>query len=208
MHQKTRYNIRYATKKGVSVWVGGREDLTTFHHLMQITGRRGGFKPRTLDYYNYQWQTFAPLDRIRLFVASFHGKTLAINISAVFGEHAVYLYGASSGEHTNLKPNHLLMWEAIQWAKAQNCRTFDLWGIPDEVELAIPEGSDLAVSNRTDGLWGVYRFKYGFSQNRVFFTNAHDYVYSPLLYTLITNEFFNPARLDRLAVWMDTLRSV
>lgn len=50
MHQKTRYNIRYAAKKGVTVRLGGSEDLARFYRLMQITGRRGGFTPRTLDY--------------------------------------------------------------------------------------------------------------------------------------------------------------
>lgn len=206
MHQKTRYNIRYAAKKGVTVRVGSSEDLTTLDHLMQILGRRAGFTPRKLEYLERQWETFAPLGQIRLFVASYQGKTLAVNVSAVFGEHAVYLHGASSDEHRNLMPNHLLMWEAIKWAKSQNCRTFDLWGIPEEVGLTVYEGNDLPVSNRTDGLWGVYRFKRGFSKKVMLYISAHDYVYSPLLYVLVMNKFLNADTLDRIAVWMDSLR--
>jgi lipid II:glycine glycyltransferase (peptidoglycan interpeptide bridge formation enzyme) len=208
MHHKTRYNIRYAAKKGVTIRVGGLEDLATFCSLMHITGRRGGFSPRAPDYYRSEWETFAAGERIRLLIASYQGETLAVNMSAVFGEHAAYLHGASSGEHGNVQPNYLLMWEAIQWAKAQNCRTFDLWGIPDEVGLAVYAGDDLPVSSRTDGLWGVYRFKRGFSNNVVLYMSAHDYVYSPPLYALVTNKLFNTGLLDRIAVRIDALRRV
>ncbi len=206
MHPKTRYNIRYAAKKGVSIRVGDVEDLPTFYRLIQITGRRGEFSPRTLDYYQYEWETFAELGQVRLFVASYQGKTLAVNMSAVFGEHAAYLHGASSGEHSNLQPNYLLMWEAIQWAKAQNCRTFDLWGIPEAVGLSVAKGEGLPASNSAEGLWGVYRFKRGFSQNVTLYVGAHDYAYSALFYALITHKRFNTGLLDRIAVWIDRLR--
>ena len=42
-HQKTRYNIRVATKKGVVVKEGTREDLKDFHNIMITTGQRDGF---------------------------------------------------------------------------------------------------------------------------------------------------------------------
>jgi len=203
MRRSTRYSIRYAAKQGVTVQAGNVEDLEVFCRLMQITGRRGGFRPRALNYYRHQWETFAPLGWLRLFVASYQGKILAMNVSTAFGGHAIYLHGASSGEYSNLTPNHLLLWEAIQWAKAQNCRTYDLWGIPDEVAQAVYKGQGAPVSDRTDGLWGVYRFKSGFSKDIVCYVGAYDQIYSPLLYALITNKVFNKDRLDRIAVWMD-----
>ncbi len=206
MHYKTRYNVRYATKKGIAVRLGDREDLGTFYQLMQITGRRGGFSPRTLEYYRLEWETWAALGQIKLFIASYQGRTLAVNMSAVFGEHAAYLHGASSGEQSNLQPNSLLMWEAMQWARAQNCRTFDLWGIPDEVGLSVYEGQGLPESDRTDGLWGVYRFKRGFSKNVVLYLGAHDYAYAPLLYALATSKLFSTDLLDRIAARIDALR--
>jgi len=206
MHHKTRYNIRYATKKGVTVRLGGLEDLAAFYQLIKTTGRRAGFTPRTLYYYRCQWEMFADLGQMRLFLASYQGKIIAANMCVRFGEHAVFLNGASSGEHKNVMPNHLLMWEAIQWAKTQKCRTFDLWGIPDEVGQMACEGKEPPVTDRKDGLWGVYRFKRGFSKNVVFYTGAHDYVYSPLLYALTTNKFVSGRMLDRIAVWMDSLR--
>ena len=125
------------------------------------------------------------------------------NMSAVFGENAAYLHGASCGQYGNLQPNYLLMWEAMQWAKAQNCRTFDLWGIPDEVGLSVYEGNDLPVSDSTNGLWGVYRFKRGFSKNVLLYVCAHDYVYSPFIYALLTRKSFSADVRDRVLTWID-----
>ncbi len=55
-------------------------------------------------------------------------------------------------------PVYLLQWEAIRWAKQQGCTVYDLWGIPDYPEEVLEE----QFMNRSDGLWGVYRFKRGF----------------------------------------------
>jgi lipid II:glycine glycyltransferase (peptidoglycan interpeptide bridge formation enzyme) len=126
MHQKTLYNIRYAEKKGVTVRMGGREDLTALNYLMQALGRQAGFLPRGLDYLKKEWETFFPLGQLKMFVASYKEKILAIHVCAVLSQHAVYLHGASSDENKNLMPNHLLIWEGIKWAKSNGCTTFDL----------------------------------------------------------------------------------
>lgn len=204
MHQKTRYNLRYAARRGVEVRVGGADDLPLFYRLMQLTGRRGGFSSRGLAYYRGEWQHFAP-DHLRLLIASFQGRPLAANVSARCGAHAAYLHGASSGEHANLQPNALLMWEAISWAADQGCESFDLWGIPDEVG-AEAQAPERPPADRTDGLWGVYRFKRGFGGRVVRYLGAFDYVYTPALYALVTNRLVSGAALERAAVWLDTRR--
>lgn len=177
MSRSTRHNIRLAAKKGVTVRVGGAEDLPMLHQLMRTTARRAGFRPRTSDYYRSQWEILAPTGHLRLFVASHEGRPLAVDVSTVFGEHAASLHAASSNEHKDLRPNHLLMWEAVRWAEAEGCRTFDLWGIPDEVGVAASEGRELPEPTSTDGLWGVYRFKRGFGGRVICYPTAHDHVY-------------------------------
>ena len=86
-----------------------------------------------------------------------------------FGTQAYYLYGMSSTEHRKMMPNHLLQWEAIRWAKAHGCRTYDLWGAPDNF-------------HEKDPLWGVYRFKRGFSGVVVQHIGAWDRPFQPNLY--------------------------
>ena len=93
-----------------------------------------------------------------------------------------YMYGASSDEHRNLMPTYLLQWEAMLWAREQGCRSYDLWGVPDEDE----ETLEAEFTQRSDGLWGVYRFKRGFGGRLVRTAGAWDLVYAPLRYRLYT----------------------
>ena len=207
MHQKTRYNIRYAERKGVIVREGTREDLVIFSQLLRDLGRQEGFAPRDLDYLKIEWDTLHPAGLLKVFVATYQEKILSIHMSALFGDRAVYLHGASSNDYKNLMPNYLIMWEAIKWAKSQGCKTFDLWGVPEEVGLAAYAGSDLPEPTTNKGLWGVFRFKKGFSSDVVLYMKAYDYVYNTFLYNLISNRLFNANTMEHIAVFMDSLRN-
>ena len=46
----------------------------------------------------------------------------------------------------------------MERAKERGCTTYDLWGVPD----APPDELEDQFLERSDGLWGVYRFKRGF----------------------------------------------
>jgi lipid II:glycine glycyltransferase (peptidoglycan interpeptide bridge formation enzyme) len=208
MRKKTRQYIKQAARKGVTVRVGCQEDLPALYELMQITGRRNEFSPRTFDYYEQEWQTFAANDQTVLLMAFYQDQLLAVRTAYHFGQHAAEFHAGSADEHADLRANYLLVWEAMKWARAQGCRTYDLWGIPNEVGQAFSEGKEPPVSNRSDGLWGVYRFKSGFSKNIVSYVGAYDYLYSPLMYNLFTNRFINAERLDRIAARMDASRPV
>jgi len=180
MKSKTRYNIRLAARKGVTVREGTAEDLPDFYRLMQTTGERDGFGIHSESYYETAYQLFVPQGFAKLFLATFEDRILGGIMAFAFGQRAWYMYGASSGEHRNLMPNYLLQWEAIKWAKERGCLTYDLWGIPDEEKATL----EREFLKRSDGLWGVYRFKRGFGGQVVRYLGAYDYVYSPLLYWL------------------------
>jgi peptidoglycan pentaglycine glycine transferase (the first glycine) len=70
----------------------------------------------------------------------------------------------------------------MRWARGQGCRAYDLWGVPDEEEEVLEAGFE----ERSDGLWGVYRFKRGFGGRLVRTIGAWDLVYAPLRYRLYT----------------------
>jgi len=180
MKSKTRYNIRLAARRGVMVREGTAEDLPGFYRLMQTTGERDGFGIHSEQYYETAHQLFVPQGLAKLFLAAFEDELLGGIMPFAFGQKAWYMYGASSDEHRNLMPNYLLQWEAIKWAKDCGCLTYDLWGIPDEEEAVL----EREFLKRSDGLWGVYRFKRGFGGQVVHYLGAYDYVYSPLLYRL------------------------
>jgi peptidoglycan pentaglycine glycine transferase (the first glycine) len=176
MKQKTRYNIRLAEKKGVTVrtW----EDIDSFHKMMLVTGGRDGFGIHSLEYYQRAYELMHPKQMCEILVAEFEGKPLAALFVARNGNRAYYLYGASTDEERNRMPTYLLQWEAMKWAKARGCEEYDLWGVPDEEEAVL----EANFETRHDGLWGVYRFKRGFGGQLKRAAQALDRIYNPLLY--------------------------
>lgn len=178
MKQKTRYNIRLAEKKGVTVraW----DDLGAFHKMMLVTGGRDNFGVHSLEYYRRAYELFHPTGMCELLVAEYEGKPLAALMIFAHGTRAWYVYGASNDEERNRMPTYLLQWEAMRWAKARGCEEYDLWGVPDENE----ETLEANFESRSDGLWGVYRFKRGFGGELKRAQQAVDRVYQPLLYKL------------------------
>jgi peptidoglycan pentaglycine glycine transferase (the first glycine) len=176
MKQKTRYNIRLAQKKGVLVRPSSNVEL--FSHLMQATGERDEFGVHSLAYYQQVYNLFHPLGAGQLLQAEFGGEPLAALMIFARGKRAWYFYGASSSKHRNLMPTYLLQWEAIKWARAAGCLQYDLWGVPDfDLETLEKE-----FPNRSDGLWGIYRFKRGFGGRLCRSAGTWDRVYRPLLY--------------------------
>jgi len=176
MKQKTRYNIRLAEKKGVTVrpW----DDTGSFYEMMVLTGARDGFGVHSLAYYKRAYELLHPKQMAELLLAEYEGKPLAALFVARQGNRAYYLYGASTEEERNRMPTYLLQWEAMKWAKACGCEKYDLWGVPDEDEATL----EAHFETRADGLWGVYRFKRGFGGQLMRAVQAMDRVYNPPLY--------------------------
>ncbi|HET9909401.1 MAG TPA: peptidoglycan bridge formation glycyltransferase FemA/FemB family protein [Anaerolineales bacterium] len=176
MKQKTRYNIRLAEKKGVTVraW----DDLKAFHKMMLVTGGRDGFGVHSFEYYKHAYELLQPKQMGELLVAEYEGKPLAALFVARHGNRAYYLYGASTDEERNRMPTYLLQWDAMKWAKARGCEEYDLWGVPDDDEGTL----EANFETRHDGLWGVYRFKRGFGGELKRAVQAMDRVYNPLMY--------------------------
>ena len=178
MKQKTRYNIHLAERKDVVV--SQVNDLLEFNALMKVTGARDGFEVHSLQYYQRVFDLFSPHERCALLVARYADRPLAGLMVFYRGSRAWYFYGASSDEERNRMPAYLLQWEAMRWARQHGCREYDLWGIPDQDEADL----EAHFTDRSDGLWGVYRFKRGFGGRLDRSAGAWMRVYNPLFYRL------------------------
>lgn len=178
MKSKTRYNIRLAKRKEVIVQPSS--DVRAFHRMMLTTGQRDAFGVHSLAYYQRAYDLFAPQGSCVLLIAEYQGQPLAGLMAFKHGETAWYFYGASTDEERNRMPTYLLQWEAMRWAKRSGCRVYDLWGIPDFPEDELEE----SFLKRSDGLWGVYRFKRGFDGEISRTIGAWDRVYHNRLYKL------------------------
>ena len=164
-HSKTRYNIRLATKKGVTVKTGTREDLKDFHKIMVTTGLRDGFITRPLEYFERMYDCLGP-DHMKILMAYYEGKPISGVIPIMYGNKTWYLYGASSNEHRNLMPNYLLQWEMIKIAISRKSDIYDLRGVP-----GIADDSN-----------GLYRFKKGFGAEYTEFIGEVYIPFKPLTY--------------------------
>jgi lipid II:glycine glycyltransferase (peptidoglycan interpeptide bridge formation enzyme) len=154
MKPKTRYNIRLAAKRDVTVSEGSEDDLEAWYDLYRETGRRDRIAIHSKRYYAglfrcaEEYRGAAP--KVKLLLARAGGELLAGNIVAFWKTSAVYLYGASSGNKRNLMPTYALQWEAMRMAKAEGCVSYDLFGVPSFPDAGHP-------------MYGLYQFKTGFS---------------------------------------------
>ncbi len=123
------------------------------------------------------WRCFSPSGTCELLLADYQGETVAAVMVFRNGRRAWYFYGASSDRHREHMPTYLLQWEGIRWARSFGCREYDLWGVPDAEE------SDLETqfTHRSDGLWGVYRFKRGFGGNLKRSAGPWERIYQPTM---------------------------
>ncbi len=178
MKQKTRYNINLALKKNVIVQP--QVELDAFYHLMKITGQRDQFGIHSLAYYRRACELFHARNQCLLLLAQYEGQPISGLIAFRMGRRAWYFYGASSDAQRDKMPNYLLQWEAMRWAKSQGCGQYDLWGVPDADQATL----EANFTTRSDGLWGVYRFKRGFGGMLVRSLGPWDRIYNPMLYRL------------------------
>ncbi|MFQ6101069.1 MAG: lipid II:glycine glycyltransferase FemX [Anaerolineae bacterium] len=181
MKPKTRYNVRLAARKGVTVRKASEADLPAFHALMAATAARDRFGVHSPIYYEAAYRLFVPRGWARLLLAQVEGEPVAALVVFALPPRAWYFYGASSNAHREKMPTYLLQWEAMRWAKSLGCTTYDLWGVPDEDEQKL----EAEFTQRRDGLWGVYRFKRGFGGRLVRSVGAWDRVYAPLRYWML-----------------------
>ena len=169
-HQKTRYNIRLANKKGVVIKEGTREDLKDFHKIMVETGKRDDFIIRSLEYFEKMYDCLAP-NHMKLLMAYHEDKPIAGIIPIMYGNKTWYLYGASSNSYRNLMPNYLLQWTAIKQAIADKKEIYDFRGVSGVVDEKHPQ-------------YGLYRFKKGFGAEFTEFIGEVYMPYKPLVYKL------------------------
>jgi lipid II:glycine glycyltransferase (peptidoglycan interpeptide bridge formation enzyme) len=179
MKQKTRYNIRLAKRKGVTVREGTVEDIPIFNKMIQRTGQRNEFGIHEPHYYKAAFDLFAP-EQGALLIAEYKEKPLAAIMVFSMGKQAAYLYGASSGEERNRMPTYAAQWAGILWSKERGCTSYDLWGIPDFSE----EELEAKFQKQKDGLWGIYRFKRGFGGRIRRTVGPADRIYNKIVYGL------------------------
>jgi len=178
MHQKTRYNINLAAKKGVEIIVDNAA-YKEFHELLKKTVDRQGIILYSADYF----KKLLSLPFVKLYLAKYQGKIVAANIMIFWNHIATYLFGASDYEFRNLMAPHLLQWRAMKDAKDAGMWFYDFWG-------AAPRDA----AGREANWSGFTKFKMGFSPEAEIaeYLGTYEKVYSPVrlrLYRFLQQRF-------------------
>lgn len=174
MHQKTRYNIRLAEKKGVTI-KKGKQYIEEFIRLNKVTTARDSFVSHPDSHYREMIHAL-PDEMVDVYVAEYEKSIIAANIVVSFGDTTTYVHGASSSEYRNVMAPYLLQWRQIQDAQHKGNIFYDMWGIA-------PSSRPFQKSER----WaGITRFKNGFGGKEKNFVGAFDLPIQSFWYTLYT----------------------
>jgi peptidoglycan pentaglycine glycine transferase (the first glycine) len=169
MHQKTRYNIKLAQRKGVKIEISAGDnpkEVNRFLKLSADTAKRDKFHLHPPAYYRKMLEFLGQEGMIKLFLAKYQNQIIATNLICFFGQTACYLHGASDYNFHHLMAPHLCQWQAILEAKKLGCQYYDFWGIDENK-------------------WpGVTRFKKGFNGQEINYPGSFDLVFQPLWYQL------------------------
>lgn len=180
MHQKTRYNIGVARKKGVRVHESTKSaDFEIYLKLYFETTERQKYFGHTPAYHRLVWEILKPANMTRLLVARYQASGTRHKVPLVawmllnFGDTLYYPYGGSSTEYREVMASNLVAWEAIRLGKKMGLKTFDMWG-------ALGPGVE-----GNDPWYGFHRFKAGYGGTHVEYVGTYDLVLKPALYNIL-----------------------
>lgn len=174
MKEKTRYNIRLAEKKGVTVKQESNEQgFKKFVDLYFETCKRQGYFGHSPKYHEAIWQNLKN-NIAHILIAYYDNEPLAAYELFYFNKTFYYPYGGSSAIHRNVMAANLIMWEAIKLGKKLGAETFDMWG-------------SLPPEYKGDESWkGFTRFKEGYGGEFVKMAGGFDLIVDRSKYDLYT----------------------
>jgi len=169
-NEKTRYNIRLSSRKGVKIREGTKKDLKIFYNIIKETGTRDNFFIRPFEYFENIWDAMYP-KHVKLLIAEYENEPIAAVLPILYGNKVWYLYGGSANKHRNLMPNYLLQFEMIKWGVQNNCEIYDFRGVS-------------GFKNKSDPQYGIYKFKKGFNGEFIEFVDEMYMIFNKPVYML------------------------
>lgn len=189
MHPKTRYNIRLAGRRGVTVEEGTLADLDAWYRIYRETTARNRIEPMPLAHFRAMLTERAEGSASpvipRLLLARHEGALLAGVLVALAPARATYLHGASTRDRPDVMASYAAQWAAIRLARAHGCRDYDLFGAAPRAGTPHP-------------LAGVHRFKVGFGGRLVHREGCWDYPLDGTTYVAVRR--WEEAHLVRRAI--------
>ncbi len=116
----TKRNIKKAMREGVEVNIYRSLDaVREYCRLHYITRKKHGLPPQPYYFFKKIYEHILSKNLGFIALASYGKTNIAGAVFFNFREKSVYKFGASNYRYQHLRPNNLIMWEAIKWY-AQN----------------------------------------------------------------------------------------
>jgi len=143
-YKNVRCNINKAHKCDVGVIPGNVKHLTFFHNYLKQTLNCFGKVALPLEYYKH----VSGFSFSHIFCAVQGDLPIAVGIILTHHDTVYYWGNASSYEHRNCRPNDLLVWEIMKWAKECGYRYFDflitpLHSLPGVTRFKLKFGAEI-----------------------------------------------------------------
>jgi len=126
LKDSNRRNINKAIKEGVSIKIDrSLSSLKSFYRLNCLTRKRHGLPPQPFFFFKKVFDSVISKG-YGIVVSAFHSNTMiAASVFFHFGVKVMFKYGASDMKYQNLRPNNLIMWEAIKWYRNHGYETLN-----------------------------------------------------------------------------------
>jgi len=124
---------RRAISSGVTIRQGSSEkDLKNFYFMHAMMRRRLGFPIQPYSFFKNMWQALYPQGYFTLFLAEWNKRAIAGIILFKFKRIVSYEFGSPIEKYLDKRPNHFLLWRAIEMACTEGYHYFDFGKSPPE----------------------------------------------------------------------------
>ncbi|MDR3616138.1 MAG: peptidoglycan bridge formation glycyltransferase FemA/FemB family protein [Candidatus Obscuribacterales bacterium] len=137
MRPKGRYNIGIAKRSLVETRIEPSNQFSSqslsetvgqFYAVLCEAGKRDGFDVEPLKFFEQLASVLVPAGLAKFLFTEHEGDLLSAMLLITFGNRATYIYGGVSNKKRNLMGGYALQWAAIQAARANGCKSYDLYG--------------------------------------------------------------------------------
>jgi CelD/BcsL family acetyltransferase involved in cellulose biosynthesis len=120
----TRRSIHKAERSGLTLSLGrDPHAMPAFYQLHSRTRRRHGLPPQPVGFFQAISRHLIEPGLGMIVLAHQAGTAVAGAVFFHSGGHAIYKFGASDKDHWSLRPNHAVMWSAIQYLAEAGCQS-------------------------------------------------------------------------------------
>ena len=124
LRDSTRRNTKKAQSEGVEATSHASvESVRQFCRLNSLTRKEHGLPPQPYRFFDRLHENVIARGLGTVVLASHHGATIAGAIYLHIGDKSTYKYGASDKNYQHLRPNNLVMWEAIKLHAGQGFKS-------------------------------------------------------------------------------------